>query len=405
MSEFHNCPHCNRKYKTQKKYDLHIKTHVISDIPSNNIKKNGKQRRNYNVEPPSKIPEKLFNCPVDECNRKYKSEEKVKNHIEKNHFYDTRGQPHKYSSRNFKHKIMAKIYESAAKYAIILHRIKEMNEEDIIEAVKSNSDEEMILCAKNLLPQKYGKEIDINELIRIAVAQHKFAQRIFEDNLLGRCDWKLVMEDLYSFIMLGLPYYDTNFCPTLPIDFLWHAMMQKPNFYQNYFKSISLKPIPHCIIERSEEEDLQRYEYFLKVFEYYNDRKPYVSTEQISSDTIIKIDEIYQSFDDMRSAELEKIAAKERAKLEKIAEEERAEEEKQLKEEREVARRKEIVRDFNEKAGVNISSIDWFGYEVDYRKYYLPFYKNGFTGEELEKKVQEKRNKEYNERSRMASSC
>lgn len=387
---FHNCPHCNRKYKTKPKYESHVISHDKTPGKTNyalHLRKSTKlrqlhyekylekekQSRNYNIEPPSKI---FLLCPVKNCKRKYKSEERVKKHVEEKHFYNTRNQNWKF---NFNKKTKANIYELAAKYAKVIHRISKMNEQEVIDIVKSNPDDEMIMYAKNLLPQKYGKKINTEELTRIAIAQHKFSRRIINENLLGRCNWTDIIIDLEAFFRLGLPYYDTNFCPTLPIDFLWHSLMQDPKLYKKICKESCGEIIPHCSILRSDEEDINRYEYFLKVYEHRY--KQDVCLPSDNSDNADDQQYFVQQFTDLCLKEREKIANKERKKQEKLLEYKRIQ--------------NEIMREFSEKAGVDVSY--WSNY-LDY----LPLYKEGFTGEKLRQLVYRKI---QDSRSMMASSC
>lgn len=222
----YNCPYCNRKYKTSQKYEMHIKTHG-SDTTLNKS-----QTRNYDIAP-EKPAKKLLKCPVPTCNKKYQNEDKRKSHVEKEHYFDTRNQTTNFSGISLEHdtnshQIKGQIYELTSEYVKILHRINQMTEEMIISIVKTNSDAEIITCAKNLLPHK--QEISSDELLRISVAQFNFAKRIFTvfDE---SCDWTKVMKDLKSFFEMGLPYYDTNFCPTILVDLLLHSLMQDNKLY------------------------------------------------------------------------------------------------------------------------------------------------------------------------------
>lgn len=69
----------------------------------------------------------LFNCPIATCKRKYKREEKLKQHIEKEHYYETR------NSNDFKfdHNIRPQIYDSAASYIVELYEIRKCYENNI----------------------------------------------------------------------------------------------------------------------------------------------------------------------------------------------------------------------------------------------------------------------------------
>jgi hypothetical protein len=113
-------------------------------------------------------------------------------------------------------------------------------------------------------------------------------ERLKETRVLIGCDWRQVFRDFYTFITMGLPYYDTNFCPTLLIDFMWHAVMVKGH--------ITLD-IPHCAKERTPEEDHRRHLYFCDVFKAVTGRNPYTGSGSTES---IKNMDLYQVADQLR---------------------------------------------------------------------------------------------------------
>lgn len=232
--------------------------------------------RNYNAKSQTKktSKEELFHCPVFSCNRKYKREDKRKQHVEQVHYFETRNK----NNFKFDHELRAKIYDLAAVY---------------LEQLQNNTAE-----PKNLLPQYYGKEIPNDDLQRITEAQSSFAKRLLSENL-HCCNWKAVMDDFQSFFNMGLPYYDTNFCPTLVIDFLWHSLMQDPELYSQVCKQACKDIMPHCNIVRTEEEDVKRYEYFVEVF-----KNLFKSAPQSFSSDIYSKGDVNQIFIDLRDKEL-----------------------------------------------------------------------------------------------------
>jgi hypothetical protein len=259
--------------------------------------------RNYSNKPANNKGA-LFNCPVATCKRKYKREEKLKQHIEKDHYYDTR------NSNNFKfdHNIRAQIYDSAASYIIELYEIRKCYETDIYYGE---------LLAKNLLPQLYGKEVTKEDLNRIMDAQGSFAKKLLEENLLST-NWDLVMNDLECFFNIGLPYYDTNFCPTLTIDFLWHAMMQRPDLYVEICKKSCIEIMPHCNSYRTEDEDTKRYQYFMEIFKHKFYRLPCPFSSQLE---VFSSEDIKHVFKDLCDKELNEITTERLRKEEKIKQE------------------------------------------------------------------------------------
>ncbi len=361
MSSY-NCPHCNRKYKRKSKFDSH--TEQCVKVPQNKL------QRNYEVKPVD--TKKLLKCPVSGCNRKYKSDDRRKKHVEKDHFYETR----KEKSKSIGLKAKARIYELAAEYAEVLYE---------------NDTDKMILCGKNLLPQKYDEEIESIELKRIVDAQQAFASKLFETNLLSICNWKKVMKDLGGLLKMGLPYYDTNFNPTLPIDFLWHSLMQDPELYK---KICHQTIIPHCSMERTEEEDIQRYEYFLKVFRHKFKRDVYFPNTIPDTSSELNIEEIKQMFLDLSAKESEKIAAKEQVKREEQERRYREVEERELKWKLEEEKQNQELEAFFNETGVSVRNY--------YRlRYYIGGYNQGITGENLHQHVDKIC---FSDRS-MASSC
>lgn len=312
--------------------------------------------RNYNNKPQNKKNQPLLCCPV--CNKKYRSEQKRQQHVEKFHYYKTR------NSNNYKfdHNLKAQIYDSAIMYVGELDKIINCHKNNIYYGETS---------AKNLLPQLYGKDVSPDELKRIMAAQLTFAERIQQENL-TMCDWKVVMEDLEHFLNLGMPFYDTNFCPTMPIDFLWHALMQCPELYVEVCKKSCRVIIPHCNNERPDSEDARRYMYFLDLFKHRFGREPYQfsSNNECSS---FSCADIKQMFANLRDAELEEI---ENIRIQKENEKKRGEEEC---EKFRVAREK-IDKEILENTGINLQNMG-----LHKREFYLNGYKNGLNGLELKK--------------------
>src|SRR4029077_19117403 len=128
--------------------------------------------RNYNVKPLAKKVGKgeMLKCPITKCNKKYKSEGKRQQHVEKDHYYETRNSNY----FKFDHDIRAQIYESAASYILELYTVRKCYENGTYYGES---------LAKNLLPQLYGKEVNQEDLKRIMEAQGSFAKRLLEENL------------------------------------------------------------------------------------------------------------------------------------------------------------------------------------------------------------------------------
>lgn len=251
--------------------------------------------RNYNTRPAQgKATDKkkgdFLQCPG--CNKKYKSEKKRQEHVTKDHYYLTR------HNNLFKidQSLKAAVYDLAKEYIMVLYHINSADD-NVISAEES-------ACAKKLLPQLHGQPIDADSLTRIIQAQKTFAKRLFTENL-HTIDWPLVMDDFEAFFRLGLPHYDTNFCPTLLIDFLWHAVMQNQDLYTKICRQSCVEIMPHCNNERSAEEDQKRHEYFLAVFKQRFRRDPYIPRiSDVGHD--FDIATLEKLFIDLRDVELKK---------------------------------------------------------------------------------------------------
>lgn len=332
-------------------------------------------RRNYKTVATTKRIKIRLECMVSGCSRKYQSEKTLKKHIETKHPYSTR----KSSSGGFSFETKAKIYKLASSYTKILQRIGKMDKQTVIDAVKTNSDDEMILCAQKLLPQKSKQDTDTQELVRIAVAQHTFAQRMFDDNLFSECDWKRVMADFECFLNLGLPYYDTNFCPTLLIDFLWHSLMQDADFYTEICVSMCGEIVPHCDLVRSDAEDENRHQYFLQVFRHRFGRDVFLPGMSLFDRP--NIDKIGQHFDELALTEHNLKATKEREKREDEALEKKAIQATMYRINKENQRQERVLERFFELTDVRVSS--WYMYT----NYYAPAYKLGLRGSMLTARV------------------
>jgi len=290
-----NCTHCNRKYLSQEKLSKHIReNHSGESTPPAKIKAEitpkpeipskpdrlakikaeiipkpeipskpdrlAKTRYDFQAENPKRKKE-IVGCPVPKCPKKYQSEKKLIQHVAEVHPYETR-------KSNF---LQFTLEETGKIWRLVLDYFSEM--EKIRDGMLDGSYTGEV-SAKNLLPQLYGREISQEDLSRITTAQQSFVRNFFRLDL-SACDWKRVMKDFDLFFNMGLPYFDSNFCPTLLIDFFWHSLMQNPDLYRKICFRRLEEIIPHCQEERSEEEESKRYDYFTKVFLYKFSRLPY----------------------------------------------------------------------------------------------------------------------------------
>jgi len=305
--------------------------------------------RSYDKPPKRTEKGAFFICPALKCRKKYKTEEKLKKHVEIAHYYETRNyRPSFWFTKEQK----IKIYTLAKDYAKLLYGLYIGSPEALIEELTQSS--------INLLPQHWGVPVEQREIERMSRAQIAFAKNFFSFDL-SKCDWEMVMEDLKCFFALGLPYYDTNFCPSIFIDFLWHSCMQDQMFYTEICKENLAygELIPHCI-EREDMEN-KRFSYFLEVFSRRYGRLPY--NPPGDQDRLLDVEPSLEKLID----DLDK----------PIREFEKQEQEKRIEEEL----KKEILSVLAKEIGCEISSHD--------QNYYYYYYKKGYRGKDIKKKVEE----------------
>lgn len=369
------CPYCNRKYKTQSKYDSHVKQHSEDERAPRVVQE--KKPNDHNAITT------FYKCPVIKCNRKYKSKDRRDKHVKTDHYYDTQ-----YANCfQFNHSIKAKIYGLASSYLELLHRVNQKQIEVlhmsmickrrdvpkdivkiIVKLVKAQYVSEIRKAAINLLPQNGGKhkKSGIERLVR--------AQRIFSEKFLTRfpnetkVDWQLAMKDLEGFFQLGLPYQDTNFCPSLMIDFMWHSLMQTPELYEQICSKSTGHLVPHCVSARSDEEDEERYQYFLDVFKHRHGRDVVQTSTLHVGDALKSLQQKEQNIIDQEKQQ--------RIELELKEAETRRRREEEFKKKREMQHKE--MKEFSEKMCVSVSN--WF----QYQSYYIPAANQGLRGQQLE---------------------
>lgn len=93
--------------------------------------------------------------------------------------------------------------------------------------------------------------------------------------LLPRIDWLQAVDDFERFLRLAPPAADTNHCPTLTIDVVWHAVLADDGFYARLCAKLGVAAPPHCVHDRSAAEDAARFGVFLRAFEREYGRQPH----------------------------------------------------------------------------------------------------------------------------------
>lgn len=306
--------------------------------------------RNYKQDQPKKnVP--VLKCFM--CNKKYRSEERRKKHVEQSHYFDTQFR----NEYKFDEITRAHICDLAVKY---------------FEAITSGITYEFLGTTAN---------------------QERFTQRLLNSNILHNCDWSRALDDLQRFFNIGIPYYDTNFCPNLLIDFLWHALMQDKELYTQLCQKTVGQVVPHCAETRSEDIDQLRYTYFKEVYQHRYKVKPYLPEgASVTGDVATDL---------AAQAQKERQKHQNRIDAEKRRTEDymRKQEEYKLEQEKKRIKRQKILDEFCTKVGIDISWAQYYDwYEEAYRR-------TGYVGEKLKRYVA-RLTKTHNEKyDMMGSTC
>uniref|UniRef100_A0A6C0ACU2 C2H2-type domain-containing protein n=1 Tax=viral metagenome TaxID=1070528 RepID=A0A6C0ACU2_9ZZZZ len=195
------------------------------------------------------INDHMLLCPITLCKKKFILKNNLKNHIQIDHYYATRGGVTKF---RFSTKDKLNILDCANSYLKVITQIYN----DEIDGKE---------YAINLLPQvECPSDTEIKRIIKI---QKSFAKKVIELNIIEKSNWVNVQKDFECFLRMGLPYYDTNFNPSLSIKFLWFSIMQKPLYYKKMCQKACGELIAHSIAEKTNEKEMDRFNYFQDVFE------------------------------------------------------------------------------------------------------------------------------------------
>lgn len=340
-------------------------------MPEKMITFHGKMSgRNYKQQPSNKAAASL-KCFM--CNKKYRSEERRKKHVEQVHYHETRNA----NWYKFDEVTRARICDLAIEY---------------LKGIVSGQTYECLGTVAN---------------------QQRFTQRLLSSNILKLCDWNRALDDLQRFFNLGIPYYDTNFCPNLLIDFLWHALMLDDKLYTQLCQSTIGYNVPHCAEERTEESDQLRYAYFNEVYRHRYGSDPYLpNSNSINNIVNTSISTILMQFlstsdNDVVIANLTAQAQKERQihqdrlDAEKLHEEEYLRRQEQIRQQREqkLERQGKILDEFCAETCV---SINWYQYDTWYKDTYR---RTGYVGDDLKNEVNRLIRAHEATRDRRGSTC
>jgi len=252
----------------------------------------------------------MNNCQF--CNKKYKRDTKLAEHIEEKHPYACHGSNRKILSLEQRTyllhqlKIYVKIIELANKF---IGCSNDMIQDAILQYINWNGIDDInekvcfIWSSHMLLPQDYNEYIKrflrpanfffaktesnipnkltkidekfIKDLDRITQNHLNFCHKIQEIGLLqkvisGADQLDLIFDEFNCYLNLGYNWRGDNFCPSMIIDLIWHASMINHNEYVKLTTSYMGKILPHCLEENeTEEKQKSRIGRFLKQYKHF----------------------------------------------------------------------------------------------------------------------------------------
>ncbi len=234
------------------------------------------------------------------CNRKYKRESKLIEHVESTH-------PHA-SLGNNSHRLTTddRIYllTQLQKYVEIINRVPDFSDPIVLRDSISRYIEwdvttpildasvKFIRASHMLLPQEVEAK-QAGGLERITRNHVKFRKRVKESGLLEKIVLSatqlrdVLFDELTRFFNLGYQWNGDNFCPSLVIDVLWHAAMMDNQKYNELTTRFMGNALPHCL-EANEDpaRQVKRFDRFVKQFEYQHRRLPLTGSD------LVKLDEV-----------------------------------------------------------------------------------------------------------------
>jgi len=291
----------------------------------------------------------FYNCKW--CNKKYKRDSKLTDHIETNHPLARLYSNHTHLSDEEGGKIIDLLKDYCKLLKEILHNIDVLNfqENQLNGHIKAYLDGSLenelnlmyrfIHASHMLLPVTYKQwisdnrgPIDESDLFRMIENHLFFLNRVNQSTLLSKIisqtpgdtnQLELLLKEFERFLNLGMTWRNDNFCPSLVIDFIWHACMMDNSLYMKICNRFFKTLLPHCLPENEEEawdkeHHEKRYAEFERHFTEYHSSPP------------LKIDDLVigseNAFDVYKTMLIEK---EEKEKMRKLFIEQLQEEEKE----------------------------------------------------------------------------
>ena len=300
-NNFFNCKWCNRKYKTEKKFESHVETQHPYVALNENNKKLSLDDRLY-----------LLNC-FQSYSQLLLSEiniTKMKKTIKS------------YFSWDGESEISEEI-----KFVWSSHMLNPTSYSSFVE---NNKRPEELKCENRLVSANEDKKvekvekIERKELKRMVKNHLVFRERVKESSLLQKAlsdpdQLNMMFSEFERFLNLGQPWQGDNFCPSLVIDLIWHSSMMHPKNYKVLCTKFIGKTLSHCLLENENNHD-ERYVRFEKQFQYRHKKFPVKIEELILSDKNNAIEGLFQKFreEQLEHEKNEEIKRQENLKQEEI---------------------------------------------------------------------------------------
>lgn len=178
--------------------------------------------------------------------------------------------------------------------------------------------------ARRLLPQESSPSPQELETI---ISKHEAfcagAKSLGLDRIVTHSQEQLdrVCDEFAWFLNLGTMWTGDNFCPTMLIDFVWHAAMLDPDGYRRLCQDFLGRLLPHSLPHNeAPESQAPRYQQFVKQFRHWHGRMPLQPDDLIQSPPSAKYDvDTFFSAAAMRFAEQEAVLLAEQLEKDKQA--------------------------------------------------------------------------------------
>jgi hypothetical protein len=250
-TQFYNCKWCNKKYKRDSKLADHIETtHPFARLHSNRFQLSKEEREN------------IINLLKDYCQLL----EEVFQNTNVSHFHKDQLDNH----------------------------VKGYFNGDLLN--EFNLMYRFIHASHMLLPVTYKQWIDTNNndtnnesnLLRMIENHLFFLHRVNASSLLSKVisqtpdetnQLELLLKEFESFLNLGMTWRNDNFCPSLVVDLIWHASMMNNSMYMVMCNRFFKTPLSHCLPENEEkswdkDHHEKRYSEFERHFSECHSRPP-----------------------------------------------------------------------------------------------------------------------------------